>query len=487
MLCSVRTLGTARARGSAPGAAYQPNRRVVKKLLFVQQCAMWLRSLRPGHLATLQRQLVEWLFPAGAAENQGVARDFVQTPVDARGSVVNSVVFLVQNDKAAETRHVVFVHGYGAALGCFARNFHVINRFKGLRHNYKVHFLDNLSFGLSSNPRVASLDYWRPVPRVDFLTMHDAAPTVKAGLHRKYYKLIAGYEVDAHRFGRYKAAVTPVLRDLEAYYTDALEAWRVNARIGRIHFLVGHSFGGYWCGSYALRHPDSVRHLVLLSPVGVERHAAAVTAPAPRGLGPIAPSLDPASPRFLSRWPILAARAVRHWYYVQPYLPRLLRLMGPWGVARYYDMWSGKLFAVNGVIARLGGAAVLTSSNQLRYGTNTECRLLIEYLYNSVTAGSRSDIHIKYLLTPATDSKWPLMDKFARASGATLAKFRTHVVYGQYDYMNSEAGEKMVAEMNGRPAVDARFHVVPEAGHNLYLQNPFGTNALLERLVREAD
>lgn len=474
--------------GVSLATGYKPNSKMVTKLPFSMRLGIWLRSLLPGRLETLQRQLVEMLFPENTKENSGVDRAFVKTPVDSQGNVINSVTFEVTNNVDFETRHVVFVHGYGASLGCFARNFHLINRFKGLRHNYKVHFLDNLSFGLSSNPEVASINYWRAIPKINHFTLNDNNPTDKSKLYKKYYKLIDSYDIDADKFAAYQQKMTPILKDLERYYADALENWRRNSGIDKIHFLVGHSFGGYWSGSYALKYPDSLRNLVLLSPVGVERHAGAVTAPVPEKTEQITPSLDPASYNFLSRWPILSASTVDWWYNVQPYLPRLLKFMGPIGVAKYYDMWYSKLFAINKVIQRLGGESVFTSENQIKYGTNSECRLLIEYLYNSITSGTKSDTHVKYLLTPATTSKWPLMDKFSAAEADTLLKFKTHVVYGQYDFMCSEAGEKMVEEINAaHEKVGARFHIVPEGGHNLYIQNPFGTNDLVEELVKETD
>lgn len=465
-------------------ADYKSNSRVVKKLPFLKAFNIWWNSLKPGRLEQLQIQLVNLLFPSNSAENAGVTRVFRKVPLDDAGNYINEVSFQVVNSPTYKTKHVVFVHGYGASLGCFARNFHLINRFKGLNHNYKLHFLDNLSFGLSANPKVDSINYMRPIPRPDHIAIHDTKPTDVKNLYKKYYKLVDSYDVDVEKSTEYKHKMVPLLNDIERYYIDAIEAWRVNSGIDKIDFLVGHSFGGYWSGSYAVKNADKIDNLVLLSPVGVERHAYAVTAPIPEPSSGVQPTLDPSSFNFLSRYPILSKKTVSWWYFVQPYLPRLLRYLGPWGVDLYYEMWYSRLFAINRVIEKLGGPKVFSSSNELKYGTNTECRLLIEYLYNSITNGTVSDTHVKYLLTPATTSKWPLIDKFDSASREDLQKFNTHVIYGQYDFMNSEAGQCLVRRINqDQDTKVANYHTVAEGGHNLYMQNPFGTNKILEQII----
>lgn len=482
----LRPLHTSARRLFQLPPTYKPNSRVVKELPFSQRVHIWWNSLHPRRLEQLQHQLVELLFPTDSEENRNVKRTFQRVPIDQQGNVLNEVTFEVVNDPAYATKHVVFLHGYGASLGCFARNFHVVNRFKGLRNNYTVHFVDNVSFALSLNPKIPLLNYWRPIPKVDHVSVHDSRPTDPTKLYNKYYKLVDGFDVDPAKAEAHRDKMVPVLKDMEAYYTGALEGWRRASNIPAIDFLVGHSFGGYWAGSYAVTHPGCVRNLVLLSPVGVERTAFAVTAPVPDPSEDVRPSLDPTSYRFLSRWPILSRKTIRFWYHIQPYLPRLLRFMGPFGVSKYYDMWYSKLFAINKVIEKLGGKTVFSSANELRYGTNTECRLLIEYLYNSITSGTRSDTHVKYLLTPATVSRWPLFDKFAAAQRSVLEKLNVHVVYGQYDFMNAEAGEKLVKHLQDE-GYSAQFHTVAQGGHNLYIQNPFGTNKLLETIVKDED
>lgn len=483
MLRQYRLLGTSsRALFQLP-PNYKPNLRLVQKIPLSLAWRIWWNSLKPGRLLELQQKLVDLHFSPSLQENSGVVRENRKVTIDKNGNYINEVSFEVINGPEYATKHAVFLHGYGASLGCFARNFHMVNRLKGENFNFKVHFLDNISFGLSLNPKVPSIDYWKLVPRADHITIHDNKPTDPKNLYKKYYKLVDGYDFDVDRFQARQKTLLPQLNDIENYYVEALEGWRKSSNIEKIDYLIGHSFGGYWSGSYAVRYPDNLRSLVLLSPVGVERHAYAANTPIPTQRKNISPSLDPTSLRFLSRFPILSKRTIEFWYYVQPYLPRLLKFLGPWGVAKYYDMWYSKLFAVNKVIEKLGGATAFSSANQLKYGTNTECRLLIEYLYNSITNGTKSDTHVKYVLTPATTSRIPLFDKFASAKGRDLAKYDMHVIYGQYDFMNSEAGEKLVEEVSSR-GNRAQFHVVPQGGHNLYIQNPFGTNDLLERIIK---
>ena len=54
----------------------------------------------------------------------------------------------------------------------------------------------------------------------------------------------------------------------ENFFLDALEEWRIKQGLERMT-LVGHSLGAYLATAYALRHPERVKKLVLLSSAGV--------------------------------------------------------------------------------------------------------------------------------------------------------------------------------------------------------------------------
>lgn len=463
----------------------------IPKLPLSAGWAIWWRSLKKSNLQILQNNLIQLMVPKSNKENQNFTIENKKVKIDEEGNYLNEVCFSIGTNRPGPAKEVAILHGYGASLGCFARNFQLINKFSDYEHPVKIHFLDNLSFGLSSNPKIKSsrISHWK-IPQTPKMILNDPdQPTDPKKLYNKYYKLIDSFEMDAEEFSKYKDKFQPIMKDLENYYLSAIDLWRKASNINALDLLVGHSYGGYWSGSYAVRYPRCVKQLVLLSPVGVERHANAVTKPltASKGLQTIKPSLDPTSYTFLSRLPILSKQTIWKWYYLQPFLPRLLKWMGPWGVQKYYDMWYMKLFKINKLIEKHGGPEkMLKNENDVVYGTNQEIHTIIEYLYNSITNGTYSDIYVKNLLTPSTNSKYPLYDKlmeFYSTSDSANGPSAVHFLYGQYDFMNKEAGEKLVKAINASQENTAHFHSVSEGGHNLYIDNPFEVNDLIHNIL----
>jgi cardiolipin-specific phospholipase len=58
------------------------------------------------------------------------------------------------------------------------------------------------------------------------------------------------------------------VKQAEAFLLDSLEEWRDKMGINKMT-LVGHSLGAYLVTAYALKYPQHVSRLVLLSPAGV--------------------------------------------------------------------------------------------------------------------------------------------------------------------------------------------------------------------------
>ncbi|KAE8134096.1 Alpha/Beta hydrolase protein [Aspergillus pseudotamarii] len=138
--------------------------------------------------------------------------------------------FSVERIGEEANHHLVMVHGYGAGLGFFYKNFEPLSRLKG----WQLHALDLLGMGRST----------RPPFRIKAKDREDA------------------------------------IREAEDWFVDALEEWRVKRKIDRFT-LLGHSLGGYMAVAYALKYPGRLNKLILASPVGIPEDPYAVSADMP--------------------------------------------------------------------------------------------------------------------------------------------------------------------------------------------------------------
>ncbi|KAF2667179.1 alpha/beta-hydrolase [Microthyrium microscopicum] len=125
---------------------------------------------------------------------------------------------------------LVMLHGYGAGLGFFYKNFEALSRLVG----WKVYALDLLGMGRSSRPSFK--------------------------IHAKDHE------------GK--------IREAENWFIDALEEWRIKRNIEKFT-LLGHSMGGYMAVAYALKYPGRLKKLILVSPVGIPEDPYAVKAELP--------------------------------------------------------------------------------------------------------------------------------------------------------------------------------------------------------------
>jgi cardiolipin-specific phospholipase len=122
------------------------------------------------------------------------------------------------------------LHGYGAGLGFFYKNFEGLSRQPG----WKIYALDLLGMGRSSRPSFR--------------------------IHAK------------DREGK--------IQEAENWFIDALEEWRIERKLERFT-LLGHSLGGYMATAYALKYPGRLNKLILASPVGIPEDPYAVSADMP--------------------------------------------------------------------------------------------------------------------------------------------------------------------------------------------------------------
>ncbi|ESZ95473.1 hypothetical protein SBOR_4127 [Sclerotinia borealis F-4128] len=125
---------------------------------------------------------------------------------------------------------LVMLHGYGAGLGFFYKNFEGLSRVPG----WKIYALDMLGMGRSTRPS---------------------------------FKISAKDQAGK-------------IAETESWFIDALEEWRVLKKIDKFT-LLGHSMGGYMAVAYALKYPGHLNKLILASPVGVPEDPYATSAAMP--------------------------------------------------------------------------------------------------------------------------------------------------------------------------------------------------------------
>jgi cardiolipin-specific phospholipase len=138
--------------------------------------------------------------------------------------------FSVERVGEAAEQNLVILHGYGAGLGFFYKNFEALSRLGG----WQLYALDLLGMGRST----------RPPFRIQAKERQQA------------------------------------ITEAEDWFIDALEEWRVKRNIKKFT-LLGHSLGGYMAVAYALKYPGRLNKLILASPVGIPEDPYAVTAEMP--------------------------------------------------------------------------------------------------------------------------------------------------------------------------------------------------------------
>jgi cardiolipin-specific phospholipase len=173
---------------------------------------------------------------------KGVPTPSPAPPVTARFSFVhlskpahyiNTLSILPSTSPGTSTPPVVLLHGYGAGLGFFFLNYATLGKWAERRRT-PVYALDWLGMGRSARPP---------------------------------------FRVKAQR-----TDIPGRVAEAEAFFVDSLEEWRVAQGVERMT-LVGHSLGAYLSVVYALRFPERVARLVLLSPAGVPHNPDDTTQP----------------------------------------------------------------------------------------------------------------------------------------------------------------------------------------------------------------
>ncbi|PON93825.1 Epoxide hydrolase-like [Trema orientale] len=278
---------------------------------------------------------------------------------------INTVTF----DSKSDSPTLVMVHGYGASQGFFFRNF------DALASRFRVIAIDQLGWGGSSRP--------------DF--------TCKS------------------------------TEETEAWFIDSFEEWRKAKNLSNF-ILLGHSFGGYVAAKYALKHPEHVKHLILVGPAGFSSES---------------DGMSERLTQFRATW----KGALLNHLWESNFTPqKLVRGLGPWGpnlVQKY-------------TTARFGS---YSTGNVL---TEEESKLLTDYVYHTLAAKASGELCLKYIFSFGAFTRMPLLHS------ASEWKVPTTFIYGHQDWMNYQGAQEARKNMK----VPCEIIRVPQAGHFVFIDSP---------------
>ncbi|KAL3418405.1 hypothetical protein PVAG01_10121 [Phlyctema vagabunda] len=368
--------------------------------------------------------------------------------------------------------NLVILHGYGAGLGFFYKNFEGLSRVKG----WKLYALDMLGMGRSSRPPFR--------------------------IHAKDHQ------------GK--------ITEAENWFVDALEEWRVLRKIEKFT-LLGHSMGGYMAVAYSLKYPGHLNKLILASPVGIPEDPYAVQADMPEPgestmanefiqdgqddivnpngntksagdnnnlfnarskAGDKKPNPDAPPRRPLPKWLTYLWDAN-----ISPF--SVVRWTGPLG-PRFVSGWTSRRFS---------------------HLPNNESEALHNYAYSLFRQRGSGEYALAYILAPGAFARSPLIRRIhgvgrqpiiPDSDGAQGSKKETGypvvLMYGEKDWMDIAGGyaaEQKLKEEKARALKaateeekkkengSAKVVIIKNAGHHLYLEGWEEFNEVMREEMEE--
>ena len=333
-----------------------------------------------------------------------------------------------QTGKPRRRDTIILTHGFGSGLGFFATNVRHLLQSPNVS---RVILVDWKGMGGSERPQCSQRPirrWWKTNENYDNNPdTGSGTPSMKSWCDSKFTTSEAvRFFIDPF----HEWMETSVLQNKSANDTED---------DGNI-VLVGHSLGGYLSARYVIDFPNTIHRLVLASPVGFPSRPEKV----------LKGSQLPTSLR------IVDALWSSNWTPQQ-----LVRMMGSTRGRRNIQR------ALQGRIPHL---------------QQEEANLLGEYLYHITVADPSGEFAMNSLLEPviAPDimgvfARQPLEDQLVErleqngdVTSSSIKKIK--VLFGDHDWMrpNEPSARNTLSKFQ---KIDASVHILPNAGHHLYLDN----------------
>ncbi|KAH3674314.1 hypothetical protein WICMUC_003386 [Wickerhamomyces mucosus] len=194
-------------RSTAPTAL--PLSKILTTKLFPLSINESLKDYKTRKRLDFAQENLLSLLPFHNAQNSSKISKIIKTDVGG-GNFINEFMIHPKDADFSKLNHLVLIHGYGAGLGFYLKNFDEISENK----NWCIHSLDLLGYGCSSRPKY----------------LND--------------------------------------KSIESWFIDSLETWRCKRGIDRM-LMCSHSLGAYMSILYTIKYPKYVNKLLLISPAGI--------------------------------------------------------------------------------------------------------------------------------------------------------------------------------------------------------------------------
>ncbi|KAH9007039.1 alpha/beta-hydrolase [Lactarius hatsudake] len=317
----------------------------------------------------------------------------------------------------------VLLHGYGAGLGFFFLNFPALAQWAGMRGT-SVYAVDWLGMGRSA--------------RVPF------------------------------RVRAKRDHISERVDEAESFFVESLEEWRERTGLEKMT-LIGHSLGAYFSTVYALRYPQRVHKLVLLSPAGV-----------PRGPDTTLPSREMLDRQVTGEDGAVAADSSRVAALEEEQLVE--KKKETFGRKLFTHLWEEGWSPFQLVRSSLfWGPMLVGKYSSRRFGAlnEDEMRDMHDYIMNITLAKGSGEYCISHILAPGAYARMPLVDR------VSALKMPISFVYGEHDWMDPSGGVSSIDNLKAAGNEKARMYIVPRAGHHVYLDNAKAVNKLLLKELNE--
>ncbi|KAK5720528.1 hypothetical protein LTR17_014929 [Elasticomyces elasticus] len=379
--------------------------------------------------------------------------------------------FSVERLNEKTENSLVMLHGYGAGLGFYYKNFESLSR---LPH-WKLYALDMPGMGRSSRPPF----------------------TIKS----------------KDREGK--------VREAESWFVDALEEWRVKRGIEKMT-LMGHSLGGYMAVCYALKYPGRLEKLILASPVGIpeDPYAVSEAMPTEAEANNIAKEFADAETENLPSHQQSQKSSAAQTPPRRPYSKWLTTLwdanISPFSVVRFAGPLGPRL--VSG-----------WTSRRFAHLPAEEAQALHDYSYSLFRQKGSGEYALAYILAPGAFARSPLIRRIQgvgrqylaphsepspdgaaaskEASAGDVKKVRETGIpvvfyYGDHDWMDVKGGRDAIERMGEekRKALanatdeekrlengDVKVRVVKNAGHHVYLDGADEFNKMVAEEMKDVE